>query len=206
VVGGGWWLVVGGWWLVVGGWWPNQPTNQQTNKLQQTPTMRSGKMNFMSKGCGLVGMLLFLGIFVTIGIGLSLWGWTILQQAQVSQNWPTTSGEVTYSQVRESSDEDGTSYFADVTYGYVANDRRYTSDNVSFGQYGGTYKHASGIVERYPVGQRVTVSYNPEEPQTAVLEPGATWSSYMILFMGFMFAGLPLLIGMISVVTATRRR
>ena len=143
---------------------------------------------------GCVGSAFFTLIFMGVGIALSLWGWNTLQNAQTSESWPTTVGQVLSSNVRTDNDDDGTSYFGDVTFSYVVDDLLYSSDNVSFGQYGsGNRSHAQGIVDRYPEGSRVTVYYDPADAETAVLEPGVTWSSYMLVGMGALFTCLPLL-------------
>lgn len=140
-----------------------------------------------SSGCFITVLLGV--IFFAVGIGLSWWGWRILQNAQVSESWPSTSGEITASSIRTDHDDDGTTYHAEVRFAYVVDDQRYNEDTVSFGQYGSSNRsHAEEIVSRYPTGQAVTVYYDPADPATAVLEPGVTWSSYMILGMGLLFA------------------
>ncbi|RMG98831.1 MAG: DUF3592 domain-containing protein [Chloroflexi bacterium] len=132
--------------------------------------------------------VLFLGLFFVASITLTIVGVNVLRNARVSEGWPTTTGEVVASSVRASSDSDGTTYYADVSYSYVVDDHRYVSDTVSFGEYGSSDRsHAEEVVARYPVGKRVTVYYNPELPETAVLEPGVTWSSYFPLAMGLCF-------------------
>ncbi len=142
----------------------------------------------MRKGMGCIGMLLFSVIFFLAGAGVSWWGWGILQNAQRSESWPSTAGQITYSNVRESRDDDGTTYYADVEFSYVVDDQRYTADTVSFGQYGSSNRrHAADIVAKYPQGMAVTVYYDPAAPETAVLEPGVTWSSYAILGIGLIF-------------------
>lgn len=143
---------------------------------------------------GCVGTTVFLLVFVGVGIGLSLWGWSVLQNARVSQSWPQTPGEIVSSRVRTDEDENGTSYFGEVTFHYVVADSRYTSDNVSFGQYSGNRSHAEEIVAKYPVGSQVTVYYDPNEVETAVLEPGVTWSSYLLIGMGVLFTCIPIII------------
>lgn len=150
--------------------------------------------NSNSMGC--IGSGLFLLIFLAVGIGLSIWGWNVLQNARVSESWPTTSGEILSSSVRVDNDDDGTSYFGDVIFRYAVADLPYTSGTVSFGQYGSSNRsHAEEIVGKYPVGSRVTVYYDPEDVKTAVLEPGVTWSSYFIIGMGLLFTCLPLGLG-----------
>ncbi len=143
----------------------------------------------MRRGMGCFGSIIFVGIFFVVGVAVSWWGWGILQNARVSENWPSTGGQITYSDVRVDHDEDGTTYHADIDFAYVVDDHRYTADTVSFGQYGSSNRsHAEEILARYPVGQAVTVYYDPAEPETAVLEPGVTWSSYMVLGIGLLFA------------------
>lgn len=151
-------------------------------------------MQKSSNSMGCLGSMIFLLLFVGVGIGLSLWGWSVLQKARVSESWPQAQGEIVSSEVRRSDDENGSSYSGDVTFEYVVADSRYSSDNVSFGQYSGNRSHAEEIVAKYPVGSRVTVYYDPEDVATAVLEPGVTWSSYLLIGMGVLFTCIPIII------------
>ena len=146
-----------------------------------------------SIGCGIT--LFIMLAFLAAGIGISIWGWSVLQNARVSESWPATDGEVLSSSVRVVNDDDGTAYFGDVTFRYTVEDVVYTSDNVSFGQYGsGDRSHAEEIVAKYPAGSGVTVRYDPADPGTAVLEPGVTWSSYFMLAFGAVFICIPLIV------------
>jgi len=78
----------------------------------------------------------------------------------------------------------------------MTGDRQYSADMVSFGQYGSSSRsHAEEIVNRYPTGRTVAVYYDPSDPGTAVLEPGVTWSSYMILGIGLSFVLISLAVG-----------
>ncbi|UIE37053.1 DUF3592 domain-containing protein [Leptodesmis sichuanensis] len=126
-------------------------------------------------------------------------GYQELQKAQDSPRWSTTEGIIISSEIQEhKKDEDSTTYFANVHYKYTVGEKPYTSDQVSFGQYGsGDPEHARSIVSRYPAGQKVIVHFNPTHPDQSVLEPGATWSSYMVLGFGMIFFG----IGAITVVS-----
>jgi len=138
------------------------------------------------------GSFLFILIFFAVGIGLSIWGGIVIRNASVSEGWPQTQGEIVSSYVDSSADSDGTTYSADIKFMYVVNDRWLTGDVVNFGEYGSSnMRHADEIVNRYPIGKIVSVYYNPEQPETAVLEPGLTWSSYFILFMGIIFLIVP---------------
>ena len=54
---------------------------------------------------------------------------------------------------------------------------------------------APDIVDRYPEGKRVTVSYNAEDPQESLLEPGLKAGSWFFIWLGLPF----LLIGILMV-------
>ena len=139
-------------------------------------------------------------IFLAIGLGIMIWGTKVLSNARASADWPATPGVITASSVERSQSSSSSSssssrptYSANISYSYSVEGSNYTSGTVSFGQYGSSDSdHAREIVSRYPVNKEVDVFYNPEKPETSVLEPGVTWSSYLILGMGaiFAFAGL----------------
>lgn len=147
----------------------------------------------MQRTMGCFGSSVISLIFLAVGGGLLFYGVRLWQNARVSTNWPTVQGQVVSSSVRVDTDDEGTSYFADVLFTYVVNDHRYESDRVTFGQFGnGNRSRAQGIVDRYPVGGVVPVYYQPEKPETAVLEPGVTAGPYFILGMGVCFSMVPI--------------
>ncbi|BAY06975.1 DUF3592 domain-containing protein [Calothrix sp. NIES-2098] len=128
----------------------------------------------MGTGLGLV--------FMVVGGGLIPIGYQELKNAQESLNWSTTNGLITSSAVKESQVEDSISYEADVRYQYTVAEKPYSSDRVTFGQYGSSdSEHAQSIVHRYQKGQKVSVHFNSQQPSQSVLEPGATCSSYTML-------------------------
>ncbi|MFQ5400650.1 MAG: DUF3592 domain-containing protein [Anaerolineae bacterium] len=59
---------------------------------------------------------------------------------------------------------------------------------VRFGENSGSWERAAAIASRYPVGTAVSVAYDPADPGTAVLEPGADRSSYATLGTGALMA------------------
>ena len=136
-------------------------------------------------------------VFLGAGIGVSVWGGRTLQNAKASSSWPKVQGQVVESDVERERSRSGTgrnrrtktTYKANVFYDYSVNGTKYSSHKVSFGEYSSSSPgHARRIVNRYPKGKTVEVHYNPEKPQVAVLEPGVSWSSYMPLGIGVVFA------------------
>ena len=113
----------------------------------------------------------------------------------MSNGWPTVNGEVTASSIRTETTDDGTVYIADIEYRFVANDQWWEGDVVNFGENGSySRRDTVGILEKYPVGLEVTVSYDPEMPETSVLEPGVTSDSYLFLIIGLTLLLLVVLI------------
>ncbi|MCC7358104.1 MAG: DUF3592 domain-containing protein [Anaerolineales bacterium] len=106
-----------------------------------------------------------------IGAGIVLIAGYLRNRAARSQQWPSTLGQVLTSGVREIATDDGRFDWPNVTYQYAVGARTYTSNRVSFGPasaFGGYT--AQNVQARYPVGQAVTVYYDPGNPSEAVLE------------------------------------
>ena len=141
--------------------------------------------------------ILFGGIFLALGLGLSFWGWNILQNAKASSSWPTAEGTVTASDVTYSSSADGgESNSPEISYQYTTNNVGYESHTIKFGENSySSRRKAEGIASGYPIGKKVIVYYDPQEPERSVLEPGVSGGSYIVLGIGILF-------GIIGLITA----
>lgn len=119
-----------------------------------------------------------------------------LAKSRRSRAWPTVTGKITHSEVTEDiqremekDDDDETRvreritkmYGVKLAYDYVvagvahAGTRLYWSDGIKVSGDGPARK----IVEKYPVGRAVTVYYQPDDPTTALLDPGAIKGAVM---------------------------
>jgi len=159
----------------------NHPfTGSRRSKTMETET---------SKGKGCVSSIFSMGIFLLIGVGLTIWGWTILQNARASASWPTADGVVTNSGVSRSTDADGgDSYSPEITYSYNVNNTNFVNSTIKFGENAySNRRKAEGIAAGYPIGKNVTVYYDPEKPDRSVLEPGVTAGSYIVIGIGVFF-------------------
>lgn len=155
---------------------------------------------------GCLGSISSMGIFLLVGLGLSVWGWTILQDARASASWPSAEGRVIGSEVTRSTDADGgDSYSPEVTYSYTVENASYTNDLIKFGEnaYGSRNK-AEEIAANYPVGRAVTVYYDPEQPDLSALEPGVTAGSFIVLCIGAFFVGISLIIAPLTMFLSNR--
>jgi hypothetical protein len=95
-----------------------------------------------------------------------------------SESWPTAEGKILSSRVQSRRDRDSngratTQYTAKVDYEYQVGDRRYRSQRIQYGLFTSNVRgQARSVVDRYPQGQAVQVRYDPDSPETAVLDPG----------------------------------
>ena len=96
--------------------------------------------------------------------------------------------------VDEDSDSDGVTYRAEIVYEYHLDGVKHSADVVVFGDYGASWSsHAEGIVDRYPVGKKVTVFYDPSNHDNAVLEPGTNFMVFFQPMFGLLFVVLLIL-------------
>jgi hypothetical protein len=113
-----------------------------------------------------------------IGVALLGWSFVVIQAAREARAWPTTTGRITASSIKERDRRDGddnpvTEYTPFVRYSYSVNDRPFESDRIALGyNEEGSYGSAKSAVARYPVGASVTVHYDPANPRSAVLQLG----------------------------------
>ena len=139
---------------------------------------------------GGIGALVIGAVLFVAGGAIAIFiGKPILDNAKASESWPDVPGVVVSSDVVSKRGKDNTMYSADIVYHYAVNGRDYTCSTVSFG---GNYsssssQHAHKVTNKYPAGTPVQVYYQPEEPSTAALEPGATAMSYFALGIGCVF-------------------
>ena len=63
-----------------------------------------------------------------------------------------------------------------VIYSYSIAGQSFSGKRIAFRDLIGSKRRARRIVERYPPGKSVLVSYDPHQPRVAVLEPGARGS------------------------------
>ena len=114
-----------------------------------------------------------------------------------SRNWPQAEGVITTSDTRiqRSPGSSGApTTIADVRYSYVVDGIDYHNDTISLAQYGsGSARHAVQEAHRYPVGSRVMVFYDPENPHDSVLEHKTPW-----IFIGI-FGGLGIILVFIGI-------
>ncbi len=112
------------------------------------------------------------GLLFAIRPAVGLW------RGDASRSWPATDGRIVSSDIKISRTigyytPSSSVYLPHIRYEYSAGGRTYTADRFAFGAKGFTQRdEAERVVERYPVGERVLVHYDPRNPRRVVLEPG----------------------------------
>jgi len=120
--------------------------------------------------------LVFWLVAMIFGVVFTALSYGEIQDYRASDTWEQTNGEILGARVLISTDSDGTSYRPEVTYSYVVNDQRYQNDRLRFDGsiYNSDPSGAEETIRAYELGGQVTVYYNPDDPQDAVIERDLT--------------------------------
>ena len=127
----------------------------------------------------LVGLAIFGG-----AAGALMWIWF---KSLLSRRWPTTQGQVRSLELVLPL-HNRLQGRASVLYHYMVDGQTYTGSRVRFGDWL-VYSSfvAREIAGRYPQGRRVTVRYNPRNPQDATLESAV--ATVLMMWLGIMLFG-----------------
>ena len=143
-------------------------------------------------------------IFGVAGLFLLILGFRQFRTSKASVDWPSVEGQVSIATVemKVESGDNGTSrkYSPRVVYNYSVAGQQYTSDQVVIGArawYPSQIKAETKLM--YQSGQQVTVYYDPENPDQAVLEAGATRGAWGTLAIGIVFTILGTVLMIINI-------
>jgi hypothetical protein len=105
-----------------------------------------------------------------------------LQEARASANWPTADGVV----VRTTRSR---SMGVHVSYRYSVAGIDYESNRIRLAEKFWR-DQPSEIAARYPEGRQVSVAYDPSNPSSAALEPGASWGAIVKKLIAALLLGI----------------
>lgn len=152
-------------------------------------SVRAGKASKAksSSGDGEMGGLLgfgFFGIFAAAGVGL-FFGMVVPKAVSyfAMKGWEEVPAEVVWSRVRSHTDDDGTTYSADVfyRYEYEGTEHRSNRRNVIGGSSSGRSSKQE-FVNEHPAGKAIVCYVDPDEPWRAILERRLGWWALFALF------------------------
>lgn len=140
-------------------------------------------------------LTLFMLLLLSLGSGLLLTASREFMESLEAMSWPTAVGRVTRSElkiethkirtrsdngIRRSATED--TFVPLIDYTFEVGGKQFQGTRTTSVR-GGTLADRSSIEEKlrkYPIGQSVTVSYNPSDPEQCLLEPGR-WGGFLLL-------------------------
>jgi hypothetical protein len=139
----------------------------------------------------IIGLAFCLVCLFVAGLIWTYQGISDARKAARASSWPTVQGTVRSSEVAEVWHRKGRSYRADIKYDYRVGPTSYVGERVrvegfSLGLKGGAEK----VVSRYPAGQAVTVHYESENPDSALLEVGLTLGHLFRIGLGLLMVGI----------------
>lgn len=125
------------------------------------------------------------------------------EEAKASKSWPNVPGQITRSDVNQSRDDGKTMYATDISYDFTVGNKSYTGTRISLTSGNTKTSSLKGIkkdLQKYPVGAKVTVYYDPELPNNAVLQTGADTFTYIIKYAPFLlgFFGVLMLLQLLK--------
>lgn len=140
---------------------------------------------------GLLGASCIIVLFFFAGMYMFYQYFQEKEAAEESARWSTTQGEITKSDLRREASIESTNslYYPDVEYKYEFLDTEYIGQRISFGGETGYSMRSKTeeILEKYPVGQSMTVYYDPNEPEEAVLERNMGTGGKLFMWLGLAF-------------------
>lgn len=139
---------------------------------------------------------------VTMGIIFAIIGGAIfiffalppLQYSATSKSWPSVPGTITRSEVKVWKSDGNTHYSPDIAYSYTVEGKKYSSGKITVGDgaLDNNVSKAKRLKAEYPVDKEVDVYYDPDLPESAVLQPGTKSGDLMLAGISalFFFVGL----------------
>jgi hypothetical protein len=123
---------------------------------------------------------IILGLFIIAGFVAVLWGWFMFAKARKTLRWPMVEGAIEQSAPTSEAHD----LLPHILFSYT----------VAADTYQGTLEFPDGTepspelatsyAKKYPAGAKVSVYYNPVQPDQATLEPGLARGDWMIPVLG----------------------
>lgn len=120
-------------------------------------------------------------VSLAIGVAGLVWFIGLIFRARATEQWPRTVATIELSWVRADEGSEGTKiYEPNVLYRYYLDGREIVAHRIRMGGvFGFSWRGpADSLVRRYPKGAGVTIAYNPDKLDEAVLEPGSTRTAW----------------------------
>ena len=136
-------------------------------------------------------MLEYIGVILFVIVSAVFYQYADLKGRFFTVDFETTDGLITKSETVYKHGVKRGEYHYDILYQYSIEGNQQESGQVTFGPTGLGKHKAQEMVDKYPIGSRVKVYYESENPTFSVLEPGENENISYLILLFLMF--LPLL-------------
>ena len=129
---------------------------------------------------------LFSAGMIFLGFALLIRGFQDYKEGMRSTSWPKVEAVITYSSAEDS--HDSTS-FARIEYSYEVNGLTYKGDRIYAESFDTAMsrKNAEELANKFPVGRRGPVSYDPRNPKNSLLLTGVGSNIWLPFYGGIIF-------------------
>lgn len=129
---------------------------------------------------------LFSAGMIFLGFVLLIIGFQDYKEGMSSTSWPKVEAVITYSSAEDS--HDSTSV-ARIEYSYEVNGLTYKGDRIYAESFdtGMSRKNAEELANKFPVGRRGPVSYDPKNPKNSLLLTGVGSNIWLPFYGGIIF-------------------
>ena len=118
-------------------------------------------------------------LVVTAGIVGVVLAWFGMGNYRKFKDWPTAEGTITASKMYvpgEQKTDGPPQEGADILFSYTVGGVDYISGRINPG-----FAGAEGLVEKYPVGTKITINYDPDEPAVGWFDAAGHSRWYLVL-------------------------
>jgi hypothetical protein len=141
--------------------------------------------------------LLFVAIFIVGGYLAKIYITDdLIAEAESSKDWPSVQGKITESKIETSRKDKKTYYSLSITYEYEVNGKKYQSNDINIVDPSSSTSKASikKTINKYPLHSIVKVYYDPDFPETTVLETGSDLLVWFLLRLPYLFMAIGVLL------------
>ena len=129
---------------------------------------------------------IILVLFIAAGLIATLWGFRVILRARETIQWPSVEGVIEESKISsESADSfERNDLLPHITFSYKVEQRSFQQLMKFPGDITPSEEFSKSYINKYPVGCRVQVHYDPANPEIATLEPGLGNGDWLVLAIG----------------------
>ena len=123
---------------------------------------------------------IILSLFILGGLFATIWGLLIILKARKTQQWPCVDGIIEESRLASGNND----LLPQIEFSFTIGQSAYRQSMKFSSDITPTQEFAASYLQKYPVGSKVQVYYNPENPEDATTEPGLGKGDWLVFAIG----------------------